>query len=570
LAARRRKLLLADDSPTIQKVVQLTFSDEGMDVTAVATGTDALAEIERARPDVVLADVHMPGVGGYELCERIKRDESLAGIPVVLLVGAFEPFSEAEARRVGADDVLTKPFQSIRELVGKVGSLFGGKPPDEARAADTADASRAVDARDERRAADDARAEARAAAPEARAAQAPPRTVEPAASFDDMDMDDRMIEARPAEVFGRTDAFAEPREEAAAFTTSDISDETTRMGIRTQEDEPADALASGDEFARAFDAPEVGFEAERRGGEVETSAAEVLRREVVVEAQAPAARAVESAFAPRFASAAAADDALLDLGRMETRPSSDESDESDDFVLDLDEDEPAASHAEARTEKERDAEPFAASFPFGALEEATETPADTAGAFAEAAHGAGAGEAVYDDSPRAESTAPAYEELAAEVSRDNYVEDDSFKDYSTGDVSAYAPRDFIEPRVVPSEEPVRADGAQAFQDLSVEGDIARPPFETQAPADDAPAPGAETESAPAESFESAPAESAGGAQAAPARLDAGQLPPEVIEQIARRAVEMLSEREVREIAWQDVPELAERLIKQRLDEIAKK
>ena len=121
-----RKLLLADDSPTVQKVVSLTFGDEGMAVTTVGSGQEALAELGREVPDVVLADVHMPPPNGYELCALIKRDERTRGVPVMLLVGSFEPFDEAEARRVGADDVLTKPFQSIRELVNKVGGLLGG------------------------------------------------------------------------------------------------------------------------------------------------------------------------------------------------------------------------------------------------------------------------------------------------------------------------------------------------------------------------------------------------------------------------------------------------------------
>jgi DNA-binding response OmpR family regulator len=68
----------------------------------------------------------MPGKSGYEVCERIKRDKRFQHIPVMLLVGSFEPYNEAEARRVGADDVLTKPFQSIRQLVNKVGALLGG------------------------------------------------------------------------------------------------------------------------------------------------------------------------------------------------------------------------------------------------------------------------------------------------------------------------------------------------------------------------------------------------------------------------------------------------------------
>jgi CheY-like chemotaxis protein len=120
-----RKLLLADDSIAIQKVVDLTFTDEGMEVTTVGDGQDALEKLNQFTPDVVLADVFMPGVDGYELCKFIKESERFRGIPVMLLIGTFEPFDEAEAQRVGADDVVTKPFQSIRQLVSRVGSLLG-------------------------------------------------------------------------------------------------------------------------------------------------------------------------------------------------------------------------------------------------------------------------------------------------------------------------------------------------------------------------------------------------------------------------------------------------------------
>ena len=126
-----RKLLLADDSLAVQKVIDLTFTDEGMQVTAVSDGRLALEQLEQVAPDVVLADVFMPGVGGYELCEFIKQSERFRNVPVMLLVGSFEPFDEAEARRAGADDVVTKPFQSIRELISRVGSLLGGEKTEE-------------------------------------------------------------------------------------------------------------------------------------------------------------------------------------------------------------------------------------------------------------------------------------------------------------------------------------------------------------------------------------------------------------------------------------------------------
>jgi CheY-like chemotaxis protein len=126
-----RKLLLADDSATIQKVIDLTFADEGVRVTAVGNGQEAIDKLLEVEPDIVLADVFMPSPNGYEVCEYVKTNEKLKHIPVVLLVGSFEPFDEAEARRVGADDILTKPFQSIRRLIDRVGALVSSSPPAE-------------------------------------------------------------------------------------------------------------------------------------------------------------------------------------------------------------------------------------------------------------------------------------------------------------------------------------------------------------------------------------------------------------------------------------------------------
>lgn len=122
--SNRKKLLLADDSVTIQKVVNLTFADEGIEVLAVGDGDAAMEKFVEFAPDLLMLDVNMPGADGYRICEMIKQDEETAHIPVILLVGSFEPFDEDEARRVGADDFLTKPFQSIRQLVGKVTALL--------------------------------------------------------------------------------------------------------------------------------------------------------------------------------------------------------------------------------------------------------------------------------------------------------------------------------------------------------------------------------------------------------------------------------------------------------------
>src|SRR5438067_10033426 len=120
-----RKLLLADDSAAIQKVIELTFADEGMQVFSVGNGRLALETLEQVAPDVVLADVFMPELNGYDLCRSIKQNERFARTPVMLLVSSFKPFDEDEARRAGADDIVAKPFQSIRQLVNRVGSLLG-------------------------------------------------------------------------------------------------------------------------------------------------------------------------------------------------------------------------------------------------------------------------------------------------------------------------------------------------------------------------------------------------------------------------------------------------------------
>jgi CheY-like chemotaxis protein len=129
-----RKLLLADDSAAIQKVVELTFADEGMQVFSVGNGRLALETLEQVAPDVVLADVFMPELSGVDLCRSIKQNERFARTPVMLLVSSFEPFDEDEARRAGADDIVAKPFQSIRQLVSRVGSLLGKSDSGESQA----------------------------------------------------------------------------------------------------------------------------------------------------------------------------------------------------------------------------------------------------------------------------------------------------------------------------------------------------------------------------------------------------------------------------------------------------
>ena len=116
-------LLLADDSVTIQRVIELTFADEDITVIAVSDGDQAIARLDASPPDIVLADIGMPGKNGYEVAQYIRRSPKLAHIPVVLLTGAFEPVDQARANEAGCDGVLAKPFEP-QLVIGRVKELL--------------------------------------------------------------------------------------------------------------------------------------------------------------------------------------------------------------------------------------------------------------------------------------------------------------------------------------------------------------------------------------------------------------------------------------------------------------
>jgi CheY-like chemotaxis protein len=128
-------LLLADDSVTIQRVIELTFAEEDVQVFAVSDGEQAIAAVDQRTPDIVLADVGMPGRDGYEVAQHIKSTPRLAHIPVVLLTGAFEPIDQARAAAVGCDGVLAKPFEPqlvigrVKELLARRGATSGRTEP---------------------------------------------------------------------------------------------------------------------------------------------------------------------------------------------------------------------------------------------------------------------------------------------------------------------------------------------------------------------------------------------------------------------------------------------------------
>src|SRR3981189_2219600 len=118
------KILGADDNSNVQKTMALALADLGVEVISVNNGEAAVRKLADISPDLVLADIFMPVRNGYEVCEYVKKDARFSRVPVVLLVGAFDPLDEREAQRVGADGILKKPFVPPDPLITMVKTLL--------------------------------------------------------------------------------------------------------------------------------------------------------------------------------------------------------------------------------------------------------------------------------------------------------------------------------------------------------------------------------------------------------------------------------------------------------------
>ncbi|MEO6655116.1 MAG: response regulator [Pyrinomonadaceae bacterium] len=237
---KRPKLLLADDSVTIRKVVELTFADEGIDVSTAADAEAAMEKFVEIQPDIVLVDVGLSGTNGYRICEMIKQDEATKHIPVLLLVGSFEPFDHDEAERVYADGFLTKPLHSIRDLVARVWDLLGRENAIESKPVEPKTATKAPETSD----IDDLYISSFSKTAEIEEFKTDPDLL------GDSGMDDEMIEASyPTEAF--TEDFSEflPMD-AKAEQTKEFDWSPESMII---ESTPAQAKAAGFEPKFVFD-----------------------------------------------------------------------------------------------------------------------------------------------------------------------------------------------------------------------------------------------------------------------------------------------------------------------------
>jgi len=121
------RILLADDSPHAQRMAERILRDEGHEVITVSDGLVAMLRLKDAHPDLIIADISMPEVSGYEVCEYVKNN---GGEPVFLTAGAVEAVDESEVARVRADGVLKKPFEAslLLEAVGRFGASKTPRP----------------------------------------------------------------------------------------------------------------------------------------------------------------------------------------------------------------------------------------------------------------------------------------------------------------------------------------------------------------------------------------------------------------------------------------------------------
>lgn len=122
-----KTILFADDSATMRAIVEKTFAAEPFDVVAVPSGEAAIAKAKETRPDVMIVDVGLAGVTGYDVCEAARKDSSLDGVPVIMLSGVSHIYDSRKGEAVGVDEHMKKPFDTT-QLIETVETLAGRAP----------------------------------------------------------------------------------------------------------------------------------------------------------------------------------------------------------------------------------------------------------------------------------------------------------------------------------------------------------------------------------------------------------------------------------------------------------
>ncbi len=122
-AKTKKKILVVDDEKDIVEMVSFNLKRNGYDVISAYNGLDAIALAEKELPDLILLDVMMPGIDGTEVTRRLKADQQLARIPIIMLTAKTEETDVVVGLRLGADDYVTKPF-SVKILVERMNTVL--------------------------------------------------------------------------------------------------------------------------------------------------------------------------------------------------------------------------------------------------------------------------------------------------------------------------------------------------------------------------------------------------------------------------------------------------------------
>ena len=119
-----KKILVVDDEPDILKVVIFRLKKLGHEIATATNGQEALDSIQKEKPDLILLDLRLPVIDGYEVCKRLKTDEELKHIPIILLTASTAGSIAEKTKEFKADDYLIKPFD-MKELRAKVKKFLG-------------------------------------------------------------------------------------------------------------------------------------------------------------------------------------------------------------------------------------------------------------------------------------------------------------------------------------------------------------------------------------------------------------------------------------------------------------
>lgn len=127
-----KKILVVDDEQHIQELIRYNLEIIGFKVQTADSGEEALEQIKKEAPDLIILDLMLPGIDGLEVCKQVKMDENTKSIPIIMLTAKSEEFDKVLGLELGADDYITKPF-SVRELSARVKAIFRRFTPQDSR-----------------------------------------------------------------------------------------------------------------------------------------------------------------------------------------------------------------------------------------------------------------------------------------------------------------------------------------------------------------------------------------------------------------------------------------------------